>query len=147
MQQRLEGLQTGGDTFAFWMLYYFDMNENLARDFVIIRRGKYPLYDLRIRIRDMDAGRDVYHASWGEISAPAQYLPHVRWLLQPSVYYRVFFHARNGQWRQDLILKRSDTAQVWLAATRVFDTRGKQVVFEHIDNGFISELGAPAWRQ
>jgi hypothetical protein len=147
MQQRLEGLQTGGDTFAYWMLYYFDMSASVAKDFVIIRQGQYPLYDLRIRIRDMDVGRDVFNTSWGEISAPAEYLPHIRWQLGPSVYYRVFFHARNGQWHQDLILKRSDTAQCWLAATRVFDKHGKKVVFEHIDNSFIGEFGAPDWRQ
>jgi hypothetical protein len=146
MQKRLEGLQTGGDTFAYWMLYHFDINENIARDFVIIRKGQYPLYDLRVRIHDMDASRDVFNRSWGEISAPAEFF-HVRWLLPPSVYYRVFFHARNRQWHQDLILRRSEAQRYWAAATRVFDRRGREVIFEHIDNpDFVNEFGAPAWR-
>jgi hypothetical protein len=146
MLQRIEGMQRGGDTFAYWMLYHFDMNENVARNFVIIRRGQYPLYDLRITIRDMDAGRDVFNSSWGEISAPAEYLL-VRWQLPPSVYYRVSFHARNGQWRQDLILKKSEALRYWVAATRVFDKNGKDIVFEHIDDpDFVNEFGAPAWR-
>jgi hypothetical protein len=148
MHQRLEGLQTGGDTFAYWMLYNFDVTENVARDFVVIRQGKYPLYNFGLRIRDMDANRDVFNRSWGEISAPAESLPRVKWALPPSVYYRVFFHARNGQWRQDLILKKSESRRYWVAATRVFDKRGKAVVFEHIDTpDFVNEFGAPAWRE
>jgi len=147
MQQRLEGLQTGGDTYAYFMLYNFDIQMAEARDFVIIRRGEYPLYDVRIRIRDMDAGRDVFERPLGEINSPAIYQI-VKWPLTPSVYYRVFFHARNGNWRQDLILKRSEVRKYWAAATRVFDKRGKEVVFEHIDNpDFVNEFGAPAWRQ
>jgi hypothetical protein len=145
-QKHLESLQTGGDSYAFFMLCHFDMQGSFARNFVIIRRGEYPLYDVRIRIRDMDVGRDVLERPWGEINAPADYLI-VKWPLAPSVYYRVFFHARNGSWRQDLILKRSDAAQCWLAATRVFDKRGKEVVFEYKDPDFVKDIGAPAWRQ
>jgi hypothetical protein len=150
MQKHLDSVQTGGDAYAYFMLYNFDMQRSIARDVVLIRQGKYPLYDVRIRIRDMDAGRDVFTRAWGEISAPAEYLPLVRWSLppSPSVYYRVFLHARNGQWHQDLILKRSDALQYWVAATRVFDKRGKEVVFEHIDTpDFVNEFGAPTWRQ
>jgi hypothetical protein len=125
------------------MLYHFDIQELLARNFVVIRRGEYTLYDVRIRIRDMDTGKDVLEQSLGEINAPAIYQI-VKWSLTPSVYYRVFFHARNGQWRQDLILKRSEVRQYWAAATRVFDKRGKEVVFEHIDNpDLVNEFGAP----
>jgi hypothetical protein len=55
------------------MLYHFDMTRALARNFVIIRRGEYPLYDSRMRIRDMDASRDVLNRNWGEINSPADY--------------------------------------------------------------------------
>ncbi len=148
MQKHIESVQTGGDAYAYFMLYYFDMQGSFARDFVIIHKGQYPLYDVRMRIRDMDAGRDLLDRPWGEISAPAEYIRGgVRWPLPSSVYYRVFFHARNGQWHQDLILKRSDAAQCWLAATQVFDKHGKDVVFEYKDPGFVKEFGAPVWRQ
>lgn len=145
LQKHLEGLQTGGDTYCYWMLYHFDMTRALARNFVVIRRGDYPLYDVRQRIRDMDANRDVLNHSWGELNSPADYLI-VEWPLPESVYYRVFFHARNGNWHQDLILKRSSSAECWLAATQVKDKSGKEVVFEHIDNGFVDEFGEPTWR-
>lgn len=145
VQKHLEAVQLGGDTFCYWMLYNFDLIQGIARDFTIIRCGEYPLYDVRLRIRDMDANQDILSRQWGEINAPADFLQ-VKFTLPESVYYRVFFLARNGSWNQDLLLKRSTSANCWLAATCV---RGKvgEIRFEHIDNDFISEFGAPAWRE
>lgn len=137
--EHLQALQTGGDSFCYWMLYYFDMKENFARDFGIIRQGKYPLYDLRFRITDLVAGRDIFSREWGELNSPADYT-HMRWSLPNEAYYRVFFHARNGNWHQDLQLKKSDKAGCWLVATKV-----PQRNFEHIDNGFLEEFGAIKW--
>lgn len=145
-QKRLEGLQTGGDTFCYWMLYHFDMTKAIAQNFVIIRRGDYPLYDVRFRIMDMDANTDVMKRQWGELNSPADYLI-LQWPLPESVYYRIFFHARNGSWNQDLILKRSSSVECWLAATRVLDRGGREVVFKHVDGGFVEEFGAPTWRR
>lgn len=144
-QMRLEGFQTGGDAFCYWMLYHFDMTKAVAQQFVIIRRGDYPLYDVRFRIRDMDADKDVLERRWGELNSPADYLI-LQWPLPESVYYRVFFHARNGAWTQDLLLERSSSVECWLAATRVLDRSGKEASFEHVDGGFIEEFGVPRWR-
>jgi hypothetical protein len=145
-QKHLEYLQTGGDSFCYLMLYHFDMNSSVAQNFTIIKKGSYTLFDLRIRIVDMDENRDIFSRPWGEISAPAEYKP-VKWLLRPSIYYRVFFSARNGMWHQDLLLKKSDLDQCWLAATRVLDKKGKEVVFKHTDNGFIEGFGEPNWKE
>lgn len=144
-QKRLEGLQTGGDTFCYWMLYYFDMTKSIAKDWVVIRRGDYPLYDVQIRIRDMDADKDVMRESLGEINAPAIFT-RVAWPLPESVYYRIFFHARNGSWNQDLILKRSSKKGYWPVATRVKDKKGREIVHEEIYDDFITEFGEPKWR-
>jgi hypothetical protein len=142
---RLEALQTGGDTYAYVMLYYFDMTANVAQNFVVIRRGEYPLYDLRIRILDMDSGVDILHRTWGELNSPADYMM-VKWSLPDAVYYRMFFAARNGQWHQDLQLRRCARAECWLAATRV---SGHQQApdFQHVDGEYVAEFGEPAWRQ
>lgn len=51
-EYRLEALQAGGETYAYVMLYHFDMTSNIARQFVVIRNGEYPLYDVRICIAD-----------------------------------------------------------------------------------------------
>jgi len=144
-QRHLASLQTGGDTFCYWMLYDFDMTKNVARNFVVIREGKYPLYDVRLRIRDMDANKDLVTKQWGELNSPADYLL-MQWPLPESVYYRIFFHARNGSWNQDLQLRKSASARCWLAASRVLGKNGSDVIFEHTDNHFIVEFGTPIWR-
>lgn len=141
---RLESIQTGGDTYAYGMLYHFDLQRNVAQNFVVIRKGEYPLYDLRIRITDMDSGKDVFQANWGELNTAADYQI-VRWPLHPVIYYRISFFARNGNWSQDLQLRRSGEDQCWLAATVV---RGHQQSpeFQHVDNGFVEGFGEPVWR-
>jgi mRNA-degrading endonuclease RelE of RelBE toxin-antitoxin system len=109
LRVRNSDTQKGSDTFCYWMLYNFDLVQSIARDFAIIRCEEHPLYDLRLRIREMNANRDIISRSWGEINAPADVL-NVKWTLPESAYYRVFFHARNGSWNQDLLLNRSTSA-------------------------------------
>ncbi|WP_228894788.1 hypothetical protein [Pseudoduganella aquatica] len=144
MQQRLEGLQTGGDSFCYLMFYHFDLEKNIAQNFTVIRKGQYPLYDLRLRIVNMNTGHEL-NKQWGEISAPAEF-NFVKWQLTPHEYYRVFIHARNGQYHQDLQLRRSHIAECWLAATRVTGADGATIRFQHIDNGYESEFGEPEWK-
>lgn len=139
------GHQTGGDTYAYAMLYHFDMQKNLARQFAIIRRGDFPLYDLRLRGIALPDTRDVITLNWGEISAPAEHLA-VQWKLRDEAYLRFFFHARNGQWHQDLVLKRSADSGCWLAATRVSDTHGV-LRFEFSDAEFKPLFGEAVWRE
>ena len=42
------------------MLYHFDLARSVAQNIVVIREGDFPLFDLRIRVMDMDTGRDVF---------------------------------------------------------------------------------------
>lgn len=144
MHSHLAGLQTGGNSFCYLMLYHFDLHQKIAQNFVVIRKGDYPLYDVRLRIMNL-ATRQEVQRQWGEISAPAEYQL-VKWPLQPSEYYRVFVHARNGQWHQDLQLKRSEAAKCWLAATRVIGGDGA-IMFEHTDGEYEREFGSPAWER
>lgn len=144
-QKRSENLQTGGDSFCNIMLYDFDLGASIAKNFVVIKHGEFPLYDLRFRIYDLNISKDIFQRDWGELNSPADFLL-VSWPLSSSIYYRVFFHARNGSWHQDLILRKSETANCWLAATRVTGRNGRDVIFTHIDNDFETEFGAPAWQ-
>ncbi len=144
--KRLEGMQTGGESFCYLMLYHFDMTLAIAHNVAVIRKGEFPLYNLRIRVTDMDASRDIFQNAWGELDSAADILLRP-WPLSPRTYYRIFFHARNGAWHQDLVLRRSETARCWLAATRVFDRKGADLILEHIDSGFELEFGSPTWRE
>ena len=140
---RLLATQTGGDTFCYWMLYHFDLDASIAQNFAVIRNGEYPLYDVRIRILNMDTNKDVHLEAWGELNSPAD-VRFVRWELPSDIYYRLL-HVRNGSWNQDLQLSRSEKARCWLAATRVLDRTGAEV-FRHVDSEFEPEFGDPMWR-
>lgn len=142
-ESRITAYQTGGESYCYWMLYDFDLEKDIAQQFVIIKKGDFPLYDLRVRIMDMDGNREILEKRWGEMSAPAEFLT-MNWPLNDRVYYRIFFHARNGQWHQDLRLMKSRTANCWLAATRVSDKFGNPH-FQHVDDDFEAEFGEPAW--
>jgi hypothetical protein len=143
---RIEGLQTGGNSFCYLMLYHFDLDRNIAQNFCIIKTGEFPLYDVRYRILDMDAHVDILRKTHGELNAPAEFTI-VKWGLPEKVYYRIFFSARNGQWNQDLILIKSVKSKCWLAATKVRDKSGANIAHQHIDIGFEVEFGSPNWRQ
>lgn len=140
---RLESLQTGGDSFAYLMLYNFDLEVDIARELVLIRIGEFPLYDVRLRLREMHAGQDVFQHNWGELNSPADYVC-VKWPLDEVHYYRAFFHARNGNWHQDLLLMRSAEAGCWLAATRVWGHQHAPA-FQHVDHQYAEEFGPPHW--
>jgi hypothetical protein len=141
---RLEGMQTGGNTFCYWMLYDFDMQASIAKQWVVIRRGEYPLYNVHIRISEAETRTDAVNEALGELNAPAIFRT-LRWPLRDDLYYRVWFGARNGQWRQDLILKKSDQARCWLAATKIYGPQLEEW-HVHVDNGFEGEFGPPTWR-
>ncbi len=149
-QGRIEGLLTGGDSYAYFMLYWFDLDQNIAKQFALIRKGSFPLFNLSMRILDMDTNKDILTQSYEEVSGGGDtagaIAGSVNWKLPESVYYRIFFMARNGPWTQDLQLKKSTKANCWLAATRVRGKRG-QILFEHSDSDYIGEFGNPIWRQ
>lgn len=143
-QRRTEGLQTGGDSFCYWMLYHFDLEHSLAKDFTIIKVGEFPLYDLRVRIVDT-LNNQEFRKTWGEISAPAECV-NVKWQLRETAKYRIHFHARNGQWTQHLLLRRSPRHGCWLAATSVMNRSNTTSVLEHLDHDFIATFGTPDFR-
>jgi hypothetical protein len=126
------------------MLYDFDLSISVANQWVLIRDGAYPLYGVHLRITDLLQGTaTVYADTIPEINAPAIYRP-VSWRLNYEHHYRVFFEARNGAWRQDLHLVRSDLDHCWLAATRVFASDLSER-FSHVDEGF-ERVREPFWK-
>ena len=145
-QRRIEGMQTGGDSFAYFMLYHFDLPAAVAQQVVVIKQGEFSVFDLSLRVRDMDRSIDVFKRALGNLNQPAEMIGG-RWPLPEQVYYRIFFHARNGSWNQDLILRRSQEASCWLAAIRVLGKDGRSVVFAHVDPDFELQFGSAVWRE
>ena len=145
-QRRIEGLHTGGDSFAYFMLYHFDLQAAVAQQMVVIKQGEFSVFDLSLRVRDMDRSVDIFKRALGNLNQPAEMIGG-RWPLPEQVYYRTFFHARNGSWNQDLILRRSQVASCWLAATRVLGRDGRSVAMVHHDRGYESQFGPAGWRE
>jgi len=142
--RRTEGLLTGGDSFAYCMFYNFDLEANAAREFVVIKVGEFPLYDLNVRVVALPEMVTLDQRDWGNVSAPAVFMTGL-FSLDPELNLRIFHAARNGNWHQDLVLRRVLDAGCWLAATRVFDPSGHRVTFEHVDHEFEGHIGKPDW--
>jgi hypothetical protein len=140
---RLQDLATGGDTFCYMMLYYFDLARDMARTFAIIRKGDNPLYDVRIRVYDRILSTEILSKRLGELNTPADYAM-LEWPLQPMQNYGITFNARNGSWNQSLLLRKSVTSECWLAATKVTSRVGGEI-FRHNDEDFVKEFGEPQW--
>jgi hypothetical protein len=145
MEQRLQGLLTGGDAFCYWTLAHFDVGKSVAQNFMIIKQGKNALFDVSMRIINLDnPNKNIFARAFGEISAPAlAFFP--RWDLLERVSYRAFFAARNGQWHQDLHLVCIPDQGYWAAATRVYDIDGRTIRLEKVDPEYVSKAGIPAW--
>lgn len=73
---------TGGDSFAYFMLYYFDLSKGIAQQEVVIGKGRYPLYNLSMRLVDADTNeeirRDIGELSEAETWTQGQYFGRFR---------------------------------------------------------------------
>lgn len=141
---------TGGNSYCYFMLYYFDLQQEVAKQAVVIKNEEYPLYNAHITVTDVDTGQTLMDSNLGEISGggksgTAALWWNVAWKLRPSIHYSIWFSARNGVWHQDLQLRKSTKAQCWLAATRVTSGSGKEL-FQHIDPDYVKEFGNPGWQ-
>ena len=146
LQEQLQGMITGGDSYCYLMLAYFDLEKNIAKNIGVLRLGKYPLYDVRMRIVDMHTNEE-WQIPVGEISgggtARAVWLPG-HWPMKESVYYRIFFSARNGLWHQDYLLGKCAKREYWASCTRVIWTDGT-IIREDISEDYIEKFGNPKW--
>lgn len=142
--RRLEAVQTGGDTFCYGMLYDFDINEDIARNFAIAKVGEFNLYDLRFRLTVFPEQRDILKRQIGELNSPAVY-EIVKFPLRDHLKLRFFFNARNGAWTQDLQLRKSVGKSYWPAAVRVLGSNGRDVRLNRVDSDYVAEFGSPEW--
>ncbi|MHA2785193.1 hypothetical protein [Vibrio harveyi] len=145
--QKIVATTTGGDAFAYFMLYNFDINKKLAKDFTVIKKGDTSLFNVTMRVSDYQSSKPsniLPETLLGEINSPAAFSK-VQWRLNDFVHYGVHFNARNGSWTQELILRKSLDKQCWLAATRVVNRKG-HIIFDHIDDAFVPIFGEPKWK-
>jgi hypothetical protein len=137
----IASLITGGDSFCYLMLFWFDMENHLARQIAFIKVGQHPLREVSVRIYDL-ATRQTRGLQLGTITSVAVQVPG-HWDLGPTDHaqYNITFHALNGMHTQFLRLARVDG--YWASATRVI--RGHDVVLEKIDPQYVAAKGHPTW--
>ena len=119
---------TGGDSFC-----YMDFNYQFDRPFpVFLHEGRYPLYDVNVRIVDLFLSERAFeeHHAFNQASE-TRYTIHelgvalmwidstfsVKFSDERVQAFNVFFGARNGTWTETLLLKKVNDH--WVHAIRV----------------------------
>lgn len=136
---------TGGDSYAIAM--FANNGGELLSQIHLSHHGKFPLYDLKIQIYDLDAKKNIAVLPVGNIGS-IQHIQH--WPLghnlnfdlsgKTSQRFNILFYARNGMWIQQLIYKRLNDH--WTSAMRIirptanFDKDEKSIIYKEISSDF-----------
>ena len=145
-EQKLANLMTGGDSFCSWMVSKLDPVTNTGTS-VVRHHGEYALYDVRIRIVDLeklaklkgdDLSLTTKRASDTNFSI-GNIFPSSVQILNPFTLgngdtrsFNIRFSARNGSFYQALQFKKIDGE--WVSATLVH--REDKVIYEEVDDEF-----------
>lgn len=143
----LAKLLTGGDSFCYITISMIDPVTDIGH-FIIHSEGDFPLYNIIIRITDLDEFEEATKEtppSTEKIEASEKIIqiaeiPPKHHLVAEKVHlkdvtkkrYNIFFTCRNGSFRQLLRIVRK--ARRLIYATRV--TRGKEIIFEQISQDY-----------
>jgi len=136
---------TGGDSFAHIEFSAMNDPEDLRLDNIFLSHiGIYPLYDLQIRIFDVESSKHIKDLKVGNIGS-IRHFKHFS--LNQSINYdlsgkstqrfTVFFYSRNGFWHQQIIYKKIQSG--WVIATQVIRLNEKNepdVIFKCISPDF-----------
>jgi hypothetical protein len=147
---------TGGNSFAY---IGFPLVAPSTYGLTIIHQGKYPLYDLGIRIVDLakwerkqprslyDLQKDEQHLNIGNLAASqASVLGPVQ-IDSDFTRWNIFFSARNGYWTQLLRIRRvGNELKFALQVKRSSQSGEGETIFEKVDPGYPrTEDGRVEW--
>lgn len=147
---------TGGNSFAYIALPPVAPS---TYGLTVIHQGKYPLYDLNVRIVDLakwgkkqtrslfDLQKDEQHLRIGNLAAgQASVLGPVQ-IDSDSTSWNLFFGARNGFWTELLRIRRVGTELKFaIKVKRNSQTGEAETVFEKVDPGYPrTEAGRVEW--
>lgn len=145
LSEKLENIATGGD--GFCVIEFAYINSNSTRPFVIYN-GKYPLYDVHIRIVDLELFRQLKDLTVESINQ-AQ---HTFYLgnLKPNTAtplgkifadfsgakkdFNIFYSGRNGFHTQTTRLRKVE--KKWFSKIRVWITNSNDILYEQTDENF-----------
>ena len=151
---------TGSNSFAYIVPTFFDPTHNSPM-LTLVHRGKYPLYDLTVRILDMatfdnmarqnnsysDKLREEVQLSISNIAPNQASMLKTVQLGGAPLRWNLFFSARNGFFTEFLRVRR--VGNEWKTALKIIRTpssSNEQLLFEKIDSGYPrSEDGQVEW--
>ena len=142
LNQELMNSITGGDSFCRLIIGNIDSVKNIGQ-FMILHEGKHPLYDVSVRIVDLDKWDQLkgevsfatMNISLGNlIPSSAQMLHQAALGNGDTRRFTIQFSARNRFFSQALRLKKIHGK--WVCATEVRDMREDKVIYEKIDDEF-----------
>jgi hypothetical protein len=142
---------TGGDSFCYLQ---FESNNNPTRGILLMHKGKYPLYDIQVRIVDLEIYRQLNNSNLEksrELFEQAEKVyklptlnPNTAEILGKFTFpdnateknFNIFILARNGSFEQFYRFRK--VKQTWFQAHRVIIRRdGKmEVLHQQIDQQF-----------
>jgi cell division protein FtsL len=150
LNEQIVDLVTGGDSFI-----YLDCIPQPNSPFVVLihKRGEFPLYDVTVRIVDLNSKPLGLGTQWalgnyprGTAEYTAEQLSLPRHGEEAS--FSFFFIARNGAWYENLRLTLVNGN--WKSALQVYAplASGKRKdLYKHIDDGFPTEAdGSVKWQ-
>jgi hypothetical protein len=144
------GSVTGGDSFAYVDL--LSPSDPAGPAILVTQRGKYPVYDMSVRIVDLDKFDTLRKSQQitvealaaDEIVTSRNIAPGTGFVVDRRLpplqterpRFNIFISARNGSWTQLLRFHKVD-GKLWKRATRVVrnDPTGR-LLYEYIDDGF-----------
>ncbi|MFW6114543.1 MAG: hypothetical protein ACOC7K_02270 [bacterium] len=148
--QQLLANVLGGDSYCYVSVPQIDQEKNIAW-LLLVNGGDYPLYDVSIRLVDLDLFEGIMRNSagmriedmqkverniaFGNITPnTASHLCQLFLGDRQSSRYNIFFEARNGFFTQLLRLKK--VKGLWHSAYKVLTISGETVLDERVDEGF-----------
>ena len=151
---------SGSTSFAYIIPTFFDPTHNTPM-LTLVHQGEYPLYDLTVRILDMDTFerkvqqnnsdfdklREEVQMSVGNIAPNQTSLLKTVQLDSDPLRWNLFFSARTGFFTELLRVRR--VGNEWKTALKVIRTRTSgidQVLLERIDSGYpLGKDGQVEW--
>ena len=138
IKARIDGLATGGDSYAVLSLAKTADPTEAVRIPTIVHHGEFPLYELEVRIVDLIELRELENPTLEDLNrlkfeignmSPKKFVQIEEAELNISregQEYNVFFQARNGSWEQNIQVFR-DNAEKYSYNTEI--RRGDKVIY------------------
>jgi len=144
LNREITNLVTGGDSFCYLAIGSIDSKTNRGIP-IVLHQGEHPLFDINVRIVDLQKLREIKDNTWTSFSQAQTNLPvgnlakGTGLTMDPFDLgsstgrdFNIFFIARNGQFTQKLRLRKINDK--WVRATKI--ERDGKVIFEKIDIDF-----------